>query len=139
MSPRRSTRVRRSGIAAATIVLTVANGASSAFGVMGEGRYLPLGLWRCPVRQLTGIPCPTCYLTRSVLATLHGDLAQALHWHTFGPPLVALTLLLGLWVGLGGRLARRPLLQGATSLAVLALGYWLLRLWSWSHGQPLPG
>ena len=131
MSAPRPTRVRVAGIAAATTVLALSTGA-------GGGSALPLGLWRCPVRQLTGIPCPTCYLTRSVLATLQGDLAQALHWHAFGPLLVALVVGLGLWVGLGGRLARRPLLQGAVGLAALAAGYWLLRLWSWSHGQPLP-
>ncbi|MCP9882564.1 DUF2752 domain-containing protein [Cyanobium sp. Alchichica 3B3-8F6] len=128
---RRPTLVRAAGIAAATTVLALATRA-------GDGRALPLGLWRCPVRQLTGIPCPTCYLTRSVLATLQGDLAQALHWHAFGPLLVALTVGLGVWVAFGGRLSRRPLLQGAVVLAALAVGYWLLRLWGWSHGQPLP-
>ena len=81
-----------------------------------------MGLWSCPLRQLTGIPCPTCYLTRSVLATLHGDLAQAL----------------GLWTLLGGRLESSRLLQLACAAALLAFGYWLLRLWGWSQGQPLP-
>jgi hypothetical protein len=131
VSVRRPPLVRAAGIASATTVLALATRA-------GNGRALPLGLWRCPLRQLTGIPCPTCYLTRSVLATLQGDLAQALHWHAFGPLLVALTLVLGVWVGLGGRLSRRPLLQGATVLAALGVGYWLLRLWGWSHGLPLP-
>ena len=97
-----------------------------------------MGLWSCPLRQLTGIPCPTCYLTRSVLATLHGDLAQALEWHAFGPVLVGLALALGLWTLLGGRLASRQLLQLACAAAVLAFAYWLLRLWSWSQGHPLP-
>ena len=131
MSARRSALLRAGGIAAATTVLALATRAS-------DGRALPLGLWRCPVRQLTGIPCPTCYLTRSVLATVQGDLAQALHWHAFGPLLVALTVVLGVWVGLGGRLSRRRLFQGAVVLAALAVCYWLLRLWAWSHGQPLP-
>ena len=128
---RRPTLVRAAGIVAATTVLALATRAS-------DGRALSLGLWRCPVRQLTGIPCPTCYLTRSVLATLQGDLTQALHWHAFGPLLVALTVVLGVWVGLGGGLSRRPLLQGAVVLAALGVGYWLLRHWGWSHGQPLP-
>lgn len=131
MSARRPTLARAAGIAAATSLLAVSTRA-------GGGSALPLGLWRCPVRQLTGIPCPTCFLTRSVLATLQGDLPQALHWHAFGPLLVALAVGLGLWVGLGGRLARRPLLHGSIVLAALSVGYWLLRLWSWSHGQPWP-
>ena len=97
-----------------------------------------MGHWRCPLRQLTGIPCPTCYLTRSVLATLRGDLAQALEWHAFGPVLMALALGLGLWTVFGGRLQSRLLLELACAGAVPAFGYWLLRLWSWSQGQPLP-
>ena len=131
MSVRRPTLVRAAGIAAATTGLALLSRA-------GDSRALPLGLWRCPVRQLTGIPCPTCYLTRSVVSTLQGDLAQALHWHAFGPLLVALTLVLGTWLGLGGGLSRRRLLQGAIVLAALGVGYWVLRLWGWSHGQPLP-
>lgn len=102
------------------------------------GAVLPLGLWRCPLRQLTGIPCPTCYLTRSVLATLRGDLPQALEWHAFGPVLVALALGTGLWTVFGGHLQSRQMLQQACAVAVLAFGYWLLRLWAWNQGQPLP-
>lgn len=131
MSKRRPTLVRAVGIAAGSTALTLATG-------VGGARALPLGLWRCPVRQLCGIPCPTCFLTRSVVATLQGDLDQALHWHAFGPLLVALTVVLGIWVGSGGVLSRRLVLQGAVSLAVLALAYWLVRLWGWSHGQSLP-
>lgn len=37
-------------------------------------------LWRpawevfCPLKELTGVPCPTCYGTRALLAAVHG------HW-----------------------------------------------------------
>jgi hypothetical protein len=31
----------------------------------------------CPLRTLTGIPCPLCGMTTSVVATVHGDLASA--------------------------------------------------------------
>ncbi len=103
------------------------------------GPHLPLGLWSCPVRQLTGIPCPTCYLTRSILAALRGDLPQALQWHALGPIVLVVALALLGWTLLGGRPSARSLLQGSCALALLGLGYWLLRLWGWSHGQPLPG
>lgn len=106
-------------------------------GAVRQG--LPLGLWRCPLRQLTGIPCPTCFLTRSVLATLRGDWAQAVTWHALGPVLVALALGLGVWTLLGGRTSGRPLMLGGCGVALLGLAYWLWRLWGWGHGVPLPG
>ena len=52
--------------------------------------------------------------------------------------LVGLALVLGLWTVFGGRLVPRRLLQLACAAAVLAFAYWLLRLWSWSQGHPLP-
>lgn len=32
----------------------------------------------CPLRELTGIPCPTCFGTRAVLALMAGDWRDAL-------------------------------------------------------------
>ena len=43
----------------------------------------------CPVRHLTGIPCPTCGMTRSFVAIVQGDWNQALAQHLFGPILFA--------------------------------------------------
>jgi hypothetical protein len=48
-----------------------------------QGYRLPfLG---CPVRHLTGIPCPTCGMTRSFMAIAQGHWSQALAHHWFGP------------------------------------------------------
>ena len=90
---------------------------------------VPLPLWSCPYRHLTGLPCPTCYLSRSVLASFRGDLVGAMRWHALGPPLVAT----GLWL-LWQQLARGVspdsprARQWAVMLGVGALGYWVLRL-----------
>ncbi len=90
---------------------------------------VPLPLWSCPVRALTGVPCPTCYLTRSVLATFRGDLAGAVRWHAFGPPLVLAGLVLLAHQLRGGRPPHpRRLGTGLAAAAVLLFGYWLLRL-----------
>ena len=42
--------------------------------------WLAFGLpWpKCWFRQLTGLPCPTCGATRSVLSLVHGNLAGAI-------------------------------------------------------------
>ena len=47
----------------------------------------------CPIRQLTGIPCPTCFLTRSTCLALQGDLEDSFKMHIFGP-FVALFLII---------------------------------------------
>jgi hypothetical protein len=39
----------------------------------------------CPFLTFTGIPCPFCGLTRSLLSLLRGDFAQAFWHHPFGP------------------------------------------------------
>lgn len=47
----------------------------------------------CPVRHWTGIPCPTCGMTRSFMAIARGDLTEAATQHLFGPILFAVFLL----------------------------------------------
>ncbi len=57
-----------------------------------RGSHPALPGWPCPLRALTGVPCPTCFLTRATSAALRGDLAGAVQLHAFGP-LVAAGLL----------------------------------------------
>ena len=47
----------------------------------------------CPIRQITGIPCPTCFLTRSTCLALQGDLEDSFKMHIFGP-FIALFLII---------------------------------------------
>ncbi len=47
-----------------------------------------LGLPICWLKASTGIPCPGCGLTRSLSATLRGDLSSAWKLHPFGPLLL---------------------------------------------------
>lgn len=97
--------------------------------LMAKGCQPSLPGWPCPLRSLTGIPCPTCFLTRATAAALSGDLVGSIHWHAFGP--LAAAALLG-WSFTA--IAQRRLLPrglptwplGATALGLLA--YWLLRL-----------
>ena len=37
--------------------------------------------WRCPLLTLTGIPCPTCGITRATRLALHGDFGAATRMH----------------------------------------------------------
>jgi len=100
---------------------------------------LPLPLPGCPLRALTGIPCPTCFLTRSALATLHGDLGEALELHLFGPPLVVGGLWLALVQGLLGRpLPAWPWGRISLGLVLAAFAYWLVRLAQGTFPVQLP-
>lgn len=46
----------------------------------------------CPIRSLTGIPCPSCGITRACFSVIQGDLNSALYYHPlfFLPFLVAI-------------------------------------------------
>ncbi len=48
-----------------------------------------LSLWPCPLKFLTGWNCPTCGLTRSLIAAWSGDLSQSYSYHFAGPLLLA--------------------------------------------------
>ena len=49
--------------------------------------------YSCPIRHATGVPCPSCFLTRSICASLGGDFLNAFKMHLFGPPLALLLIL----------------------------------------------
>jgi len=57
-------------------------GALSALATLMLAWSFPLwgAAWEitCPLREITGIPCPTCYGTRAMLALVAGDWWQAL-------------------------------------------------------------
>lgn len=97
--------------------------------LLAKGWHPDLPGWSCPLRALTGIPCPTCFLTRATAAALSGQVAEAVRLHAFGPLLAGLLLI---WSVLAIRRRRfLPVTIRGRSLiaAVLALlAYWLVRL-----------
>lgn len=99
------------------------------FWLKGSHPFLPG--WSCPLRAFTGIPCPTCFLTRATAAALHGRLGESLQLHAFGLPLAAL---LFAWSVLALRQRRfvprgwRLELPAVVGIAAALLAYWLGRL-----------
>lgn len=55
--------------------------------VYAHGYRLPL---TCPIRYVTGFPCPTCGMTRSFMAIGQGHWLQAMTFHCLGPILFCL-------------------------------------------------
>jgi hypothetical protein len=43
----------------------------------------------CPLKMLTGFPCPGCGITKSLVYFYEGDLQKSLYYHILGPFVVA--------------------------------------------------
>lgn len=98
---------------------------------------LALPAWACPLRKSTGVPCPGCGLTRSIMHLARGDVVGSLRLHAFGWVVALGFLLLAiaavmperwrtLWADRMAMLERRiPLLPIMFAGFML---YWCLRL-----------
>lgn len=47
-----------------------------------KGYQIP---YECPIHYFTGLPCPTCGMTRSIMAAMRGEWKASLGYHLFGP------------------------------------------------------
>lgn len=43
----------------------------------------------CPLKMLSGFPCPGCGITKSLVYFYEGDLQKSLYYHLFGPLVIA--------------------------------------------------
>jgi hypothetical protein len=95
------------------------------------------GFTLCPLRALTGYPCPGCGMTRAFCSIGHGELARAIGYNALSP-LVFLAVL-GVWAHAlatilkleGARAALERMMPGARAarlLLALTLVWWLARL-----------
>lgn len=107
----------------------------AAAGMLGVAAIRPLVPFEfvppCPLRTVTGIPCPLCGMTRGVTALVHGDFAHALMMNPGAYLAVALAVvLLVQW-----RLKKVvvPVWVIATLLGVL----WSWQLFKYFTGRPL--
>jgi hypothetical protein len=83
------------------------------------GACIPLSLVTsgpsfCPFKLMTGLPCPGCGMTRSVVALLHGDVPASAFFHPLGVPFVLAMLALAVadafswWRGCRAGQSSRP-------------------------------
>jgi Protein of unknown function (DUF2752) len=97
------------------------------------GRALNL---QCSFRSATGLPCPTCGITRSVVMSLHGEFARAWSMAPAGPLAVAglaafalamLALAFIQWAGAEDRTVwmRLWIRRGALAYGAVATVVWL--------------
>lgn len=109
--------------------------ASALAGILGTGAVLAVTSLQlplaCPLRMLTGIPCPLCGMTTGTVAFLKGDLSSALAANPLSVAFVPLAA-----AALADRVARlvtrrpaRPWPAAARRSAVAALGAALTGAW----------
>lgn len=103
------------GLLALCLLLALAYAAASVLGV------------GCPIRTVTGVPCPGCGLSRALAAVLRLDFAAAFAQNPmiFVLPPVFLYVLFGKKPLLGSKTRERALLYGVLALW---LAVWLARL-----------
>src|SRR3954447_20271665 len=105
--------------------LTGIGGAAAA--LLAAGAVLPFlpghpGL-PCPLRMVTGIPCPFCGTTTSVEATLHAHPDAALAASPLGPALVAAAVVVVV------RRPRHPLRVPLPVVVLVAAALWVFELY----------
>ncbi len=71
-------------------------------------------------QALTGLPCPTTGLTRSLLCLAHGDFRQSLQWNALMAPILVLFALSLSWLA-RCLAARRPIRLHNSLLSVWAV------------------
>jgi hypothetical protein len=88
--------------------------------------------WACALKARFGLPCPTCGLTRSVVLSLHGEIARAWNVAPGGPVAVvgclAFAIALLLLNGVTPRYRERmkaAIRSGALAYAALAATVWI--------------
>lgn len=78
------------------VLMMVAVGLYLTPDARGHGTHQQLGLPPCTIHFLTGRPCPSCGLTTSVSAVLHGQFALAWRANPLGFVIVGAALLAAL-------------------------------------------
>jgi hypothetical protein len=101
----------------------------------------PLPFDACVLHRLTGLPCLTCGLTRSICLLVQGRWLDAIAMHPAAPIAVVLIASACLWLGTEAAFGRslRPRLRGRLLLALVGAGFalsaaaWVLRIGALVH------
>ncbi len=76
-----------------------------------QDRFTDTPINACIVKHVTGIPCPSCGSTRSVLSILKGDFWNAAWWNPFGFLITIILLVVPVWLTVDYRSNRSSLFE----------------------------
>ena len=98
----------------------------------GFGTHEELGLPGCSFLARTGLPCPSCGLTTSVAATVHGRIGLAFRAQPFGVFLAAAVAAVGM-AGVAELVTGRDVLRllGPRPWWIIAAAGGMLAGWAW--------
>ncbi|MCW2994763.1 MAG: hypothetical protein JWQ18_2258 [Conexibacter sp.] len=106
--------VRSAGVVALAAATPFVVGRLAGGALLSGGGHV----W-CPFRAATGVPCPLCGATRSVVLASRGDVAF-LQYNPVWVGALAVVALVGFGVALAGRRGREVRFSPRTSRAVVA-------------------
>ncbi|UCF93024.1 MAG: DUF2752 domain-containing protein [Desulfobacterales bacterium] len=116
-------QILRLGVGMVLVVVLI-SGLALHWGGFDLIAYLPSAAL-CPLRALTGIPCPGCGMTRALLYLGQLNFGKAMAYNLFSIPLLAVMIL---YLG-PGKLPIGSPSEGVIGLALAAVVLvWLLRL-----------
>jgi hypothetical protein len=73
----------------------------------------------CILKRTTGIPCPSCGSTRSMLSLIHGDIVAAWFWNPFGFLILGGLFIVPIWLTHDVIRNQRTLMSAYRSLEML--------------------
>lgn len=92
--------------------------------------YKPFLPSLCTMKTVTGLGCPGCGMTRSVVATAHGRIGEAVRWHLFGP--AVFLAIVAVWgatlIGWRIRWDHPWIVRSLVGFVVILFAYWGVRI-----------
>ncbi len=96
-------------------------------GLVAIALILLVFTWGCPIRNITGFPCPGCGMTRAYLSAFQLDFQSAFYWHPLWLLAVPL-ILVGVFRPQGLFKSKRADNILWISLAIVFFGVYILRM-----------
>lgn len=93
-----------------------------------KGQFHFFGI-ACPFKELTGVPCPSCFLTRATSNALQGNIGLSIDQHIFGP-IVAIGLVVWSFQSIKTRriIPENLNFTWAKLTLISIIIYWLIRI-----------